>query len=582
MRFSIITITYNAETTLEETLRSVEAQEFRDFEHLLIDGGSRDKTVEIAKRFLKVKIFEGKDEGISDAMNKGARLASGDFLIHLHADDTFLHSKVLSYIDTFLKQHPQTRWCYGLSKVVDGAGKVIKVPNFKPFSLEKLKKYNTISHPSTVISKELFWEAGGFNKELAFCMDYDLWLRLAHLTLPLAFPVYLTAFREHEGSLSTAMPLKVAREAFEVRKKYAKTLFAKYRSYRTLKKEDGFMQLIEKLLERIILKTKARRVYFIYTHKNGKSRFKRCLNANSEISFFSYNALKKAFGRTIFLKMEGEKDYRIQSIRPQDVVIGHMGETYLKASRQTKNLIAFQPWAGNEDRSTNTLFNCMPKEKELGFWEKAQSLVLLTSEYNLREYIEKERNFWYREFGKLKQEKRVQIVHQPIDLTVFKRIKWDYKTSNFLYIGNNAHMKGLDMSRELVKRVERKLFLYGVEGKKLDHRDKKAVLSLSQEADFFIQPGMWEAQSVAILEAQAYGFIPIVTEETGYPYKHPFLLRYGDFDYNLKVLKELLNTSEKDRRLLADDLWHQLANDPKHNSWKMLTDVLIDEVKSLN
>ncbi len=143
-------------------------------------------------------------------------------------------------------------------------------------------------------------------------------------------------------------------------------------------------------------------------------------------------------------------------------------------------------------------------------------------------------------------------------------------------------MKCVDHAKQLVQESKRRLFLYGSEGESLDNLDIKQVLSLPSQADFFIQPGMWEAQCVSILEAAARGFIPVVSKETGYPYDHPFLLRYGDFEYNRKILKDLLNTSPEERKVLGDTLHQQLVNDENHNHWAKLTDVLVEEVEMLD
>ena len=89
--FSIITITYNAEKELPATLDSVKMQSFSDFEHLIIDGKSRDNTVKIAQvsGIASMKILSEKDKGLYDAMNKGIKTATGKYLIFLNAGDAF-------------------------------------------------------------------------------------------------------------------------------------------------------------------------------------------------------------------------------------------------------------------------------------------------------------------------------------------------------------------------------------------------------------------------------------------------------------------------------------------------------------
>lgn len=236
-RFSIITVTYNAEAYLEETLASVDHQSFSNFEHIVWDGGSRDKTLEIVRKFPHILLYQGKDDGIADAMNKGAEKACGEYLIHLHADDLFAHKKVLEFIDTALKQHPEVQWLYGSVGTIDEKGnKKEKESRFTHFDYKKLKKYNCISHPGVCISRRLFWDFRGFDPSLKYAMDYDLWLRIGKKEKPLALFSELAHFREHPQSLSTSLPKKVAEEAYMVRNRYLTSFWEKWISYRTYKR----------------------------------------------------------------------------------------------------------------------------------------------------------------------------------------------------------------------------------------------------------------------------------------------------------------------------------------------------------
>ncbi|MCC5832367.1 MAG: hypothetical protein JJU12_04920 [Chlamydiales bacterium] len=327
----------------------------------------------------------------------------------------------------------------------------------------------------------------------------------------------------------------------------------------------------------LLLPLRRRRIFFIYTHNNAHDRFTNGLTANTEISYWCHCALKKAGAPVTFLRLQGEKPWRVNQITAKDIVIGHPGETYRKACTRTNNVIAFQPWSGDEDRNQSGKTNCTPLEIELEDYARAKSIIWLTSEFNVKKYLQTKTNFWFDYY----RNKPIRLIHQPIDLQQFPRIKTDYHTNNFLYIGNDLHMKCLDDSRRLVKELDRTLTVYGVGGKKLNNLDSPSVKKLAQEADFFIQPGMWEAQCVSILEAAARGFIPVVSPETGYPYEHPFLLKHGDHAYNLKTLQALLKTPPGERKALADHLHKKLVSDINHNNWKGLTDVLLEEVKKL-
>ncbi len=245
MKFSIVTITYNASTYLEKTLTSVAEQEYTDFEHILWDGGSTDQTLEIARRFPHLKIYEGNDEGISDAMNRGAAFAKGEFLLHLHADDLLAHTRTLSMVAATLQLHPDVEWLYGRAAIINHKGERIRATPYEPYSSKRLRRYNFITHPAAYVKRSLFEQVGGFHKELRYCMDYDLWLRLATHRAGFALPTVLAHFRAHEKSLSTSEPVRVADEAYRVRNRYVATLYERFRSYRTWKKRRRKFQELE-------------------------------------------------------------------------------------------------------------------------------------------------------------------------------------------------------------------------------------------------------------------------------------------------------------------------------------------------
>ncbi|MFZ0566347.1 MAG: glycosyltransferase family 2 protein [Chlamydiales bacterium] len=234
--FSLITVTFQAQDYLAQMLESVAAQDFSNFEHIIWDGGSTDKTLDIVQSFPHTALYRGQDRGIADAMNQASRFAKGKFLLYLHADDLLAHPRVLSLAATSLKQHPTVQWLYGRAHIIDEVGNRLRTTNYERFSLKRLAKYNFITHPSTFISHQLFQKAGGFREQWRYCMDYDLWLRVALFCEPLVLPTPLASFRQHVHSLSTSHPLEVADEAYKVRNQYITSPWNRYRSYRTWKK----------------------------------------------------------------------------------------------------------------------------------------------------------------------------------------------------------------------------------------------------------------------------------------------------------------------------------------------------------
>lgn len=134
IRFSVITVCYNAASTICSTIASVLNQTYQDVEYIVVDGGSKDGTIERLKEVTdeRLRFVSEKDNGIYDAMNKGLKMATGDYLIFLGADDTFFDSQVLErvakkitnktdviYGDVMLKTYKKlyngrfTRWTWG-------------------------------------------------------------------------------------------------------------------------------------------------------------------------------------------------------------------------------------------------------------------------------------------------------------------------------------------------------------------------------------------------------------------------------------------------------------------------------------
>ena len=123
--FSIITVTYNASSVIKPTLDSIKEQDFKNFEHLIVDGASRDNTLDIAKaaEIPQMSIYSEPDKGLYDAMNKSIKLAKGDFLIFLNAGDCFADASSLSRIAALATA--DTDIVYGQTQIVNAEGEII-------------------------------------------------------------------------------------------------------------------------------------------------------------------------------------------------------------------------------------------------------------------------------------------------------------------------------------------------------------------------------------------------------------------------------------------------------------------------
>jgi glycosyltransferase len=180
MRISIITATYNSEKTLSDTLLSLENQTYTDIEYIIVDGASKDNTVELIKdNCTKVsKIICESDKGIYDALNKGINAASGDVIGFLHSDDLLAYNDALADIaNTF-----ETTGCdavYGDLEYVsqEDIGKRIRIWKSGPFSRIKMRLGWMPPHPSFYMKRSCYIEYGGFSLDYRISADYDSLLR---------------------------------------------------------------------------------------------------------------------------------------------------------------------------------------------------------------------------------------------------------------------------------------------------------------------------------------------------------------------------------------------------------------------
>lgn len=135
MKISIITVTYNAASVLKRTLDSVKAQSWQQIEHLIIDGASKDETISMAETYkaqcpYEVVILSEPDKGLYDAMNKGLRLATGDYLVFLNAGDT-LHAA--DTLETIVRSaQPLPGVLYGDTAITDEQGNFLHLRRLRP------------------------------------------------------------------------------------------------------------------------------------------------------------------------------------------------------------------------------------------------------------------------------------------------------------------------------------------------------------------------------------------------------------------------------------------------------------------
>jgi glycosyltransferase involved in cell wall biosynthesis len=202
---SVVTPSYNQARFLEETIQSVLDQDYPSVEYIVIDGGSTDGSLEIIQRYadrLGWWVSE-RDQGQTDALNKGFAQAKGEILAWLNSDDTYLPGAISEAV-AFLETYPDVGLVYGDANLVDEQGSLIgKFPARQTDYRRLLRGYVHIPQQSAFFRADLWRQVGPLDPSFYFAMDYDLWVRLARVATLVYYPRSWANFRLH-GDAKTA------------------------------------------------------------------------------------------------------------------------------------------------------------------------------------------------------------------------------------------------------------------------------------------------------------------------------------------------------------------------------------------
>lgn len=183
MKISIITVVYNAERFIKDCIESVLAQTYHDIEYIVVDGGSTDKTLEIIEsyRHLIGQFISEEDGGLYDAINKGIRLATGDVIGTLNADDMLADPNIIMQVAKTFNYNPASQCVYGdLNYVHPTKSYVIRSWKSELADFTNIEKGWMPAHPTLYIRRDLFEKYGYYALDMGTAADYDLILRFFH------------------------------------------------------------------------------------------------------------------------------------------------------------------------------------------------------------------------------------------------------------------------------------------------------------------------------------------------------------------------------------------------------------------
>ncbi|MFX0140541.1 MAG: glycosyltransferase family 2 protein, partial [Candidatus Hodarchaeota archaeon] len=206
-KISVVTPSFNQAQFLERTILSVLNQNYPNLEYIIIDGGSTDGTVEIIKKYKKYLTYwiSEKDNGQTDALNKGFIKSTGKILAYINSDDTYIPQAFLKIIEAF-KRNPDVNLIFGNMNYIDAFDNLIGECRFTKFDFTTLiYEGGNLNQPGSFWTRNIYDEVGGFNSRYRFCMDFDFFCRVAEIGKLKHIREYIANFRYHKGSKSSTI-----------------------------------------------------------------------------------------------------------------------------------------------------------------------------------------------------------------------------------------------------------------------------------------------------------------------------------------------------------------------------------------
>jgi glycosyltransferase involved in cell wall biosynthesis len=183
MKISIITVVYNAELYIKDCIESVINQSYQPLEYIIIDGSSTDQTLNIIEKYKQnvTHLVSEKDEGLYDAINKGIKLASGEVIGLLNADDMLVGNHVVAEIANAFTIQKDIQAVYGdLNYVTADKRKIVRQWRSQQADFKDIEKGWMPAHPTLYLKRELFKSYGNYALDMGTAADYDLMLRFFH------------------------------------------------------------------------------------------------------------------------------------------------------------------------------------------------------------------------------------------------------------------------------------------------------------------------------------------------------------------------------------------------------------------
>ncbi|WP_195653410.1 glycosyltransferase family 2 protein [Bacteroides cellulosilyticus] len=210
MKISLITVTFNSDLTLRDTIQSILNQTFSDIEYIIIDGLSKDNTVDIIRKYEpqfqgRLKWISERDNGLYDAMNKGIRMSTGDIVGIINSDDFYHRRDIISRVAEAFKNE-ETQAVYGDVRFVnpDNLNRTVRYYSSRNFSPNRFRYGFMPAHPTFFTYRRYFEEFGFYKIDYHIAADYELLIRFLYTHRLKAKYLSLDFMKMRTGGASTA------------------------------------------------------------------------------------------------------------------------------------------------------------------------------------------------------------------------------------------------------------------------------------------------------------------------------------------------------------------------------------------
>ena len=266
-KISIVTPSFNQGGFIEETIQSVLNQNYPNLEYIIIDGGSTDNSVEIIKKYEnKIHYWVSeKDDGQSDAINKGFSKATGDIFYWINSDDYLLPDTLIKI--AALNWTPNIGAIVGIGHIVNLNKEINYTPPFyEPITTEQLYNWTNnkdFMQPACFFSKTAWNDCGPLNKDLYFCMDVDLWIKISKKYEFQRIDLNIAHAYIHENAKTTAEVEKMKMETYLMVASHGGFLFARNLLYDFFEREQQILELrLKNLTKKNLLKRVLKKIGF--------------------------------------------------------------------------------------------------------------------------------------------------------------------------------------------------------------------------------------------------------------------------------------------------------------------------------